>query len=127
MLPHKVLLRTAALKVTAEAPNGHFCLLPRHIDFTALLAPGILSCVIPSGEELFMALAEGVLVKCGEEVLVSAHDGVRGETLGKLKETVEKHYKTMGERERKVRSVMARIETGFIRKFMEVHGHGGTE
>ena len=71
LLPAGVLLNEDVIKVIAEAVNGSFCLLPRHIDFLAALAPGILSFVSTEGKEEFLAVDEGVLVKAGPEVLVS--------------------------------------------------------
>ena len=38
-------LQKEVVKVTAEAPNGQFCLLPRHIDMVSVLVPGLLSYV----------------------------------------------------------------------------------
>ena len=43
LLPTEVLIDEEARKITAEAQNGSFCLLPRHIDFVTALVPGILS------------------------------------------------------------------------------------
>ncbi len=42
LLPTEVLLDVEVTKVIAEAENGFFCLLPRHVDFVAALVPGIL-------------------------------------------------------------------------------------
>jgi len=39
LLPTEVLMDVEVTKVSAEAENGSFCLLPRHIDFVAALAP----------------------------------------------------------------------------------------
>ena len=74
MLPTHILLDREVGKIVAEAQNGAFGLLPRHIDFTAALVPGILVCETPEGEELFVAVDAGILVKCGEEVLVSTRE-----------------------------------------------------
>ena len=45
VLPTKILINTTAIKVIAEAENGIFCLLPRHIDFVTTLIPSLLSFV----------------------------------------------------------------------------------
>ncbi len=45
LLPTEIMLDEEVTKVTAEAGNGSFCLLPRHIDFVAALVPGLLSFV----------------------------------------------------------------------------------
>lgn len=120
LLPDRVLVDEDAAKVVAEAENGSFCLLPRHVDFVAALAPGILSFVDERGREAFLALDEGVLVKQGHEVLVSTRRGVRGEQLGELRRLVEQQFQEMDEYEVKARSAMAKIEAGFVRRFLEL-------
>jgi F-type H+-transporting ATPase subunit epsilon len=119
LLPNEVLVDEEVQKVIAEAENGSFCLLPRHVDFVATLVPGLLSFE-DSGGEVFLAIDEGVLVKFGETVLVSTRNAVRGTRLGELRETIETQFKTLDDRERKSRSAMAKIEAGFVRRFLEI-------
>ncbi len=76
LIPTQVLIDREVPKVIAEAENGNFCLLPHHIDFVAALVPGILSYTSATGEELFVAVDQGILVKCGREVLVSTFNAV---------------------------------------------------
>jgi F-type H+-transporting ATPase subunit epsilon len=123
LLPTEILVDETVRKVTAEAQNGYFCLLPRHIDMTAALVPGLLSFLDGGGKETFLAVDEGVLVKCGQEVLVSARNAVRGPDLGTLRQTVEEQFKVMDQREGKARSAMAKIEAGFVRRFLEIQRH----
>ena len=124
LLPTKVLINEKAAKVIAEAQNGYFCLLPRHIDFVAALVPGILSYQPEEGEEIFLAVDEGVLVKSGKDVLVSTRNATRSPDLDQLKQTVEKEFKSLDEHEKVVRSSVAKIEANFIRRFLEIEGHG---
>ncbi|MBN2265826.1 MAG: F0F1 ATP synthase subunit epsilon, partial [Candidatus Aminicenantes bacterium] len=63
---------------------------------------------------------EGVLVKCGPEVLVSTRNAVGGESLGRLRRTVDGTFRQIDERERKARSILARFEADFIRRFIEI-------
>ncbi|GAH09245.1 unnamed protein product, partial [marine sediment metagenome] len=42
-------------KVVAEAENGWFCLLPKHVDFTTSLTPGILMLTTPEGKDILLA------------------------------------------------------------------------
>jgi F-type H+-transporting ATPase subunit beta len=42
LLPGEVFMEEEVEKVIAEARNGSFCLLPRHVDFVAALVPGLL-------------------------------------------------------------------------------------
>ncbi len=103
----------------AEAEDGSFGILPKHIDFVAALVPGILSFESTNGEE-FLAVDEGVLVKLASDVLVSTRNAVQSKDLGMLKEIVEREFLTINERERKTRSILARLEADFAKKFLKM-------
>jgi len=124
LLPSEVLLDTEAFKVGAEALNGGFTLLPRHIDFATVLVPGILSYESEAGKPRYLAVDQGVLVKYGSEVLVSVRNAVRGGELGELEEIVRKKFAKLDDKEKVARSAMARIEAGFVRRFLEVQRGG---
>lgn len=124
LLPNEVLIDEEVTKVVAEAENGSFCLLPRHVDFLAALVPGLFSFVTPQGVEQFLAVDEGILIKCGPEVLVSARNAVRGPDLGKLEQTVAKSFRHLDDHERMARSAFAKLEANFIRRFMDLEKHG---
>lgn len=124
LLPTEMFLDEEAAKVTAEAHNGSFCLLQGHIDFVAALVPGLLSFENREGKEVFLAVDEGVLVKEGQTVWVSTRNAVRGTELGHLRKTVEDTFKVLDDHEKKARAAMARIEAGFVRRFLEVQRHG---
>jgi F-type H+-transporting ATPase subunit epsilon len=120
LLPFRVFLDEGVVKVIAEGGNGFFCLLPRHIDFVSALVPGILSYYKKSGEEVFLAVDEGVLVKNGDVVLVSSRNAVQGPNLEALRQTVEEEFKALDEQQKAARSVVAKIEANFIRRFLEI-------
>ncbi len=40
LLPTEIFINEEVEKVVAEADNGYFCLLPRHVDFVSALVPG---------------------------------------------------------------------------------------
>jgi F-type H+-transporting ATPase subunit epsilon len=124
LLPTEVLIDEEVRKVTAEAQNGSFCLRPRHIDFAAALVPGLLSFEDSEGRETFVAVDEGVLVKYGQHVLVSTRNAVRGGELGELRRIVEERFMVLDEKEKTVRTAVAKIEAGFVRRFLEVQRRG---
>jgi F-type H+-transporting ATPase subunit epsilon len=119
LLPTQILIDEPASKVVAEDENGFFALLPRHIDFISALVPGLLSYVAEDGQEHFLAVDEGILVKAGPDVLVSTRHAVRGGDLGELRRTVDEQYYELDEHERQVRSSMARLEADLVRRFVE--------
>ncbi len=120
LLPTEILVDEEVTKVIAEGENGSFCLLPRHVDFVSALVPGLFSFEKQEGEEEFLALDRGILVKCKDDVYVSARNAARGADLGQLRKTVEEQFKVLNEREKNARSAMAKIEAGFVRRFMEI-------
>jgi F-type H+-transporting ATPase subunit epsilon len=124
LLPTEVLLAEEVVKVVAEAPNGQFCLLPRHLDMVSLLVPGLLAYV-KTGTKVqeFLGVAEGLLVKCGSEVLVATINAVRGPHLGQLREIVNRQFKTLSDREKQTRSALAHLEANFIRRFLKVQDY----
>ena len=119
LTPTEVIVDQGASKVVAESLDGSFCLLPRHLDYAAALVPGLLLIETMTGDEIFLAVDEGVLVKRGHEVTVSVRQAVRGEGLSRLKEAVRVRSRQMDERERRLRSSLARLEANFIRRFVE--------
>ena len=125
LLPTEIFLEKEVTKVTAEARNGSFCLLPRHIDFVAALVPGLLSYETGTGEEEFLAIDAGILVKCGSEVLVSTGNAVMGPDLGTLKEMVAERFRVLDEQEKELQSALARLEANFARQFLELEKKHG--
>ncbi len=119
LLPTEVFLETEINKITAEAENGHFTLLPRHLDFVTALIPGILLFQTINNETQIIAIDEGILVKCGQEVLVSVGNAIKGDSLETLQQTVEKQFKILDEQDRKARAASASLEASLIRHFVE--------
>ncbi len=120
LVPTAVLVDQRVTKVAAEAENGSFCLLPRHVDFLAALAPSLLSYEDDEGNESFAAVAEGLLVKHGDEVLVSVRQAVCGVNLGQLRRAVREEFSVIDERERAAHSAVAKLEASFLRGYLEL-------
>ena len=117
-LPSEIFLNNKVDKIIGESPAGSFCLLPRHLDYLTALVPGILCYILPSGEENFLALDGGLLVKQQDRVLVVTRRAVRG-ALGQLQKEVESMLTDVDEKEKTTRTAMERLEAGFLRRFME--------
>lgn len=116
LLPTETLVEREVKEVCAEAQDGCFCLLPKHIDFAAGLVRGLLSFITVEGEEQFAAIEEGVLIKCGHEVTVSTLHAVLGPDLGRLKSAVGGKYEQVDERERLAGQAAERLESEFVRR-----------
>lgn len=118
-VPTALLLEAEAEKIVAEAVEGSVGILPRHIDYVAVLVPGILTFDTPEGEERLLAVDRGILVKRGDRVTVSVRDAVRGDELSTLRRTVRERFERLDQREREARTALARLEARFIRHFLE--------
>jgi F-type H+-transporting ATPase subunit epsilon len=118
LLPFQVFAeKSDVLRIVAETREGSFGLLPHRLDCVAALTPGILIYETEADGETFMAVDGGVLVKVGADVCVSVRRAVSGADLGQLRDTVQHEFLTLDEREQSVRSVMLKLETGFLRRF----------
>ena len=106
-------------KLRTEAENGWFTFLPRHIDCTIALVPGIIELVPEAGEPVYAGIDEAVLVKEGETVMIAAGKAVTANNFEDLIETVERQFKAMDERDRKLRSVLTKLETELSQRLME--------
>jgi len=119
-VPFKIFVDKKGVKrIVAQTIQGSFGLLPHRLDCAAALAPGILTYETEADGVVDLAVDQGVLVKAGENVLVSVRDAIGGTDLDKLHETVKREFLSMDEQEKSIRSVMAKMESGFIRRFME--------
>lgn len=122
LLPFKIFAeKTGVVRIVAATREGSFGLLPHRLDCVAALAPGILAFETEAEGEVFVAVDEGVLVKTGADVLVSVRNAIGGMDLGKLREAVEREFLNLDEQEKSLRSVLAKLESGLIRRFAEFH------
>jgi len=118
--PMSVHVDQPARRIVAEGRDGHFGMLPNHIDFVSELVPGILVYEAEDGTERFVAVNSGTLVKCGEEVRVAVRGAVEGEDLGELRALVDADFRRRDEDEREARAALARLEVSMIRRFRDL-------
>jgi F-type H+-transporting ATPase subunit epsilon len=122
LLPYKVFAqKNRVTRIVARSSEGSFGLLPHRLDCVAALVPGILTFETEAEGEVFMAVDGGVLVKSGPNVLVSVRNAIAGTDLSKLREAIDQEFLNLDDQEKKVRSVLAKLESGFIRRFAEFH------
>jgi F-type H+-transporting ATPase subunit epsilon len=123
MQPTEVLVNQPVAKVVAEDREGNFCLLPQHVDLVVALVPGILTFALDTGEEVFLAIDDGILVKQGATVWVSVRNAVRGNHLETLRQKVQQQFHHLDDREQQARQMLARLETSFVRELIDLGGH----
>ncbi|MDX1365964.1 F0F1 ATP synthase subunit epsilon [Pseudomonas sp.] len=118
LLPFQIFAEVSGVsRLVAETRGGSFGLLPQRLDCVAALTPGILIYETAADGEVFVAVDDGVLVKTGAQVLISVRRALRGSDLAELREAVEQEFLTLDEHEQGVRSMMAKLESGFLRRF----------
>lgn len=121
LLPYRVFAdKEGVVNIIAETENGFYGFLPNRLDCIAALVPGILMYRSRDEGETFIAIDQGILVKTGPFVVVSVRQAIGGVDLGQLESAVRHEFLDLDKQQRSVRSTMARLESGFIRRFMEL-------
>ncbi len=120
ILPHKIYgQHNEVSKLSGEGLEGHFTLLPAHIDYVSILVPGIMQLTAADREHIF-AVDQGTLVKVGNAVRISCRNAVEGEDIRQLSQVVEEKFKEIDDMEKKARSALLGLEYGVIRRFAEM-------
>ncbi|MBU0603919.1 MAG: F0F1 ATP synthase subunit epsilon [Gammaproteobacteria bacterium] len=118
LLPFRVFADTRdVMRIVAESREGAFGLLPQRLDCVMPLVPGILIYETAADGEVCVAVDEGVLVKAGPDVLVSVRNAIGGTDLGALRAAVDAEFVELDEQERSMRTALAKLESGFVRRF----------
>ena len=124
LLPFRIFAeQNAVTRIVAETREGSFGLLPQRLDCVAALEPGILLYENEGDGERYVALDEGVLVKSGQNVLISVRNAIAGTDLRQLRKEVERDFLNLDEDEQSLRSVMTKLESSFVRRFADFR-HG---
>jgi len=113
LLPFRVFEDIQNVKrIVMETSEGAFGILPQRLDCVAALVPGIFT--YETEREHYIAIDEGVMIKAGEEVLLSVRNAISGASLSELHASVEKEFTRLDESEKDMRASMAKMESSFI-------------
>jgi len=119
LLPSAVLMDEEVSKIKAEAENGHFCLLPHHVDFVTALVPSVLTFENASGREEYLAVDHSILVKCGATVSLSTRQAVRSSQLELLRKTLEEQFRIQDEQNKAARAFEVKLEAELVRSLLK--------
>lgn len=118
-LPNEKLFEEEVDRIKAEAEDGWFGMLPRHVDFVTALVPGVLTYETAAHEERYLAVDHGILVKCGPNVSISTRNAVRGTNLEQMKDEVEVQFRARDERDKAVHAYELKLEADLVRHLLE--------
>lgn len=124
-VPTEIVLDEEAAKVIAESPDGHFCLLPQHVDLATVLVPGLLTWWRDDGSEVVVAVDHGVLVKVGDAVRVACERALPTADAASAERAVLERFAVQSDRERRARATLARLEGDVVRRLGELRGRHG--
>lgn len=120
LTPEERLFDAPVSKVVAEATNGAFALLERHVDMTAPLVVGVLVYETPGRATGYFGIDEGLLVKCDDVVTVAVRRAVPGRDLAELRRLVALRFGGVDEHEQAMRGSLARLEAGVVRRILDL-------
>jgi F-type H+-transporting ATPase subunit epsilon len=122
LLPFRVFLEEEDVtRLVVETAHGSLGIWPNRLDCVAALVPGILSFTTDADSEVLVAVDEGLIVKAAGEVMISVRNAVSGADLGKLQQVIRDEFLRFDEQEMGTKSVLAKMESGFIRQLSEFH------
>ena len=122
--PERVTQYDHVCRIVAEASDGVFGILPRHMDHVTQLVAGVLVYETGTGGEHFVGVNSGTLVKNGPTVMVAVRAAIESDDLGHLRDRVEAEFRRHTDDERVARSALARLEAHMVRRFRELQGVG---
>ena len=105
--------------IDVESRIGHLTILPRHIDCAAELVSGLVRVRHKDGEECYLGIDGGTLVKIGERVTVSTPRAVVDRKLGSIHDALAERRRQGEARERQNRTALARLEFELARSLFE--------
>jgi F-type H+-transporting ATPase subunit epsilon len=118
LLPHQVFAElTDVSSLVIDTPKGSFGILPNRLDCITPLVPGILTYQTGNQDSHYIAIDEGIFVKTGKQVMISVRRAIKGNTLDELKKTVELEFLNLYQEQQELRSVLAKLESGFLKQF----------
>lgn len=124
-IPTEVILeKTGVVRMVVETINGSLGILPLRLDCVACLIPGVLLFETKEEGERFIAVDEGILTKTGPDVNVSVKNAVIANELGTIEKIVKEKFLERSEQEKKIRSMLAKLESDFIKNLLEFSRHG---
>ncbi len=122
LLPYRVFADIKNVsRIVMDTSKGSYGLLPQRLDCVAALVPGIFTYEVENKGLQYLAIDEGVLVKTAANVVLSVRNAIGGKDLGELHKSIEKEFLTLDEEEKNVRTVMAKMESGFIYGMKKFH------
>ncbi len=122
LIPYRVFIEQLAVKrLVVNTPAGELGILPHRLDCVAALAPGICMYESSSGQENYIAIDEGIMVKVGESVSLSVRNAIGGLDLGLLKAGVERDFVGHDEQDQQLKDVLTKLESSFLRRFAGLH------
>jgi F-type H+-transporting ATPase subunit epsilon len=117
LLPFEIFVDKTGIKnIVVDTVSGSFGLLPQRLDCVAALEAGILSYTTVDDEVIYIAIDAGILVKVGADVSISVRQAKGDLELNQLYEAVKEDFWNKDEHEREIRTSLAKLESGFVRR-----------
>ncbi len=117
--PGSVVVDREVEQVSAESTVGWFTMLPRHLDAVVDLAQGLV-VFIADGNESYLAVDGGTLVKAGSHVDIATGEAFTGSSTRELQHQLRAAFSDLDERERRARRAVARLEGDVTQRLLDL-------
>ncbi|MDR2777785.1 MAG: hypothetical protein LBB24_03390 [Rickettsiales bacterium] len=116
--PQKLFLEETITKLKVSEKGCNYTILPRHIDYLSSFSRSTINFRKLSGEEGYVWLNQGILVKCGREIQISVFSAINGgssvENLKLMMDNNMKNFRTLIESTKKFKLTLKNIEDKVI-------------
>lgn len=109
--------------IDVESQIGHLTLLPRHIDCAAELVNGLVRVRHEDGEERYLGIDGGTLVKISDRVTISTPRAIVDRELGAIHEALAERRQQRERSEQENRRALVRLEFQLARSLFEQEQH----
>ncbi len=120
LLPFRIFLQARDVAhIVAETGAGALGILPQRLDCVAALASGIFTYGTSAAGTAYVAVAAGILIKKGDEVIVSVRQAFAGVDLQELHAFVKRQLTTSDANDREARVAVSKMESAFVGRLAE--------
>jgi F-type H+-transporting ATPase subunit epsilon len=117
--PQKLFLEETITRLKVQEKDCNYTIFPRHIDYLSCFNRSTIVFRKLSGEEGYVWLNQGVLVKCGREVQISVFSAIDGgSSAANLKVAMDKNmknFKNLIDSTKKFKLTLKNIENKVIK------------
>jgi len=91
--PLETILDEEVKKISLKGKEGSYSIFPNHLDYISSIKTNVLYYVDKHNKTYYVAINEGILVKCGNHVKLSVFSGIKGTDIKELEKKIAENIR----------------------------------